>query len=203
MVAEYFGKQHKDVLRAIKMLDCSADFQERNFALSFYINDIGRNGGKKQNPMYYMTRDGFTFLVMGFTGKIAARFKEGYINAFNEMEKVLTENDNVKYVLDLLDKGFKDTNNHLRQQIQEVKREYGLGNHSPVCDLAYGFNLYRDMSVESCIRNLVARVNNSTLNGWFFYCEQLKYKKRYEEMNSAMKRMSTEMYRAFRVFPEQ
>lgn len=68
VVADYFRKAHKDVLRTIKMLDCSSIFQERNFAPSFYISDLA-NGGHKNNPMYYMTRDGFTFLAMGFTGK--------------------------------------------------------------------------------------------------------------------------------------
>ncbi|MGI9701007.1 Rha family transcriptional regulator [Pseudomonas aeruginosa] len=36
-----------------------------------------------------MTRDGFTFLCMGFTGEEAARWKEAYINAFNKMEQAL------------------------------------------------------------------------------------------------------------------
>lgn len=39
--------------------------------------------------MFYLTRDGFTFLAMGFTGKVAVEFKETYINAFNEMEKAI------------------------------------------------------------------------------------------------------------------
>ena len=43
--------------------------------------------------MYYITRDGFTFLVMGFTGKVAAKFKEYYINAFNAMEETLRKNE--------------------------------------------------------------------------------------------------------------
>lgn len=89
-IAEFFGKLHKDVLRDIRNLECSPDFQERNFALSFYISKLPNNGHKKL-PMYYMTRDGFTFLAMGFTGKEASRFKEAYINAFNTMEKVLLE----------------------------------------------------------------------------------------------------------------
>lgn len=83
-VAEVFSKQHKDVLKAVKSLDCSEEFRERNFALS-KINY--QNGNiKKQLPMYYITRDGFMFLVMGFTGKTAAKWKEAYIKAFNEME---------------------------------------------------------------------------------------------------------------------
>ena len=89
-VAEVFGKQHKDVLKAVKSLDISEEFRERNFALSKI--DYQNGNIKKQLPMYYITRDGFMFLVMGFTGKMAARWKEAYIKAFNEMEKMLNEN---------------------------------------------------------------------------------------------------------------
>lgn len=89
-VAEVFGKQHRDVLRAVKSLDISEEFRERNFALSKI--DYQNGNIKKQLPMYYITRDGFMFLVMGFTGKMAARWKEAYIKAFNEMEKILNEN---------------------------------------------------------------------------------------------------------------
>lgn len=83
-VAEVFSKQHKDVLKAVKSLDCSEEFRERNFALSKI--DYQNGNIKKQLPMYYITRDGFMFLVMGFTGKTAAKWKEAYIKAFNEME---------------------------------------------------------------------------------------------------------------------
>ena len=80
LVAEKFERNHRDILRAIKKLDCSADFTERNFTLSEYEDSTGR-----KLPMYQMTKDGFIFLVMGFTGSKAAKFKEDYINAFNEM----------------------------------------------------------------------------------------------------------------------
>jgi len=39
--------------------------------------------------MYYITRDGFTLLVMGYTGEKAMRFKEAYIKQFNAMERAL------------------------------------------------------------------------------------------------------------------
>ena len=84
-VAEVFGKQHKDVLRAVKSLDCSEEFHKRNFELMQKSIKIG-NGAERKSPMYYITRDGFMFLVMGFTGKTAAKWKEAYIKAFNEME---------------------------------------------------------------------------------------------------------------------
>lgn len=83
-VAEVFGKQHYNVMKAIKSLDCSEEFR----AVNFNVSKIDYQNGniKKQLPMYYITRDGFMFLVMGFTGKTAAKWKEAYIKAFNEME---------------------------------------------------------------------------------------------------------------------
>jgi Rha family phage regulatory protein len=62
-VAENFGKQHKDVLRAIKNLDVPEDFNRRNFAPVEYEDKKG-----EKRPAYLMTRDGFTLLVMGVTG---------------------------------------------------------------------------------------------------------------------------------------
>ena len=84
-VADHFGKQHKSVLRSIKNLDCSSEFSGRNFALTS-SDVIQPNGGLRKEPSYELTRDGFTFLAMGFTGKEAAKWKEAYINAFNKME---------------------------------------------------------------------------------------------------------------------
>lgn len=86
-IAEIFNKKHKHVLESIKRLDCSPEFREPNFRPS----EIPYQNGniKKMLPMYYITRDGFVFLVMGFTGKTAAKFKEAYINAFNVMEERL------------------------------------------------------------------------------------------------------------------
>ncbi|EPW5097276.1 Rha family transcriptional regulator [Salmonella enterica subsp. enterica serovar Alachua] len=84
-VASYFGKQHKNVIQKIASLECSAEFTELNFQLSEYIDASGR-----KLPCYQITRDGFAFLAMGFTGKRAAQFKEAYINAFNKMEKQLS-----------------------------------------------------------------------------------------------------------------
>lgn len=87
-VANKFEKNHRDVMRSIKMLDCSEDFRARNFALSSYSVETG-NGTYKEYPEYLMTRDGFTFLAMGFTGAKSARFKEAYIAEFNRMEEEL------------------------------------------------------------------------------------------------------------------
>ncbi|BDO97576.1 hypothetical protein TUM9812_46640 [Escherichia coli] len=84
-VADFFSKRHDDVLKKIRTLECSASFTARNFSVSDYTDCTGR-----KLPCYQITRDGFAFLAMGFTGKRAAQFKEAYINAFNQMEKQLS-----------------------------------------------------------------------------------------------------------------
>ncbi|ELP3923324.1 Rha family transcriptional regulator [Escherichia coli] len=83
-IAACFDKRHADVMRSIQSLECSAEFRQRNFASANYMDEQG-----KPRPIYSITRDGFAFLAMGFTGKRAAQFKEAYINAFNEMEQQL------------------------------------------------------------------------------------------------------------------
>lgn len=83
-IAETFGKRHADVLRDIKALECSKEFTQRNFALTSYKDASG-----KSNKKYLLTKDGFTLLVMGYTGEKAMKFKEGYIRQFNAMEKAL------------------------------------------------------------------------------------------------------------------
>ncbi len=85
-VSETFGKRHDRVLRAIKDLDCTDDFRLPNFGEGLYADKNGQ-----MRPMYEMTRDGFVFLVMGFTGPKAARCKEAYITAFNQMEQALRQ----------------------------------------------------------------------------------------------------------------
>ena len=84
LVAKVFNKEHGKVMRDIANLKCSNDFRAANFGLSSYVNEQN-----KEFPMYEMTKDGFTFLVMGYTGQKAAEFKEAYINAFNTMETEL------------------------------------------------------------------------------------------------------------------
>lgn len=87
-IADYFDKQHKDVLRKIDMLDCSPEFTSANFCADVQTVEVG-NGAERESRCYLITKDGFMFLVMGFTGKKAARLKEAYIAKFNAMEAEL------------------------------------------------------------------------------------------------------------------
>ena len=85
-VAEVFGKRHDNVIRGIEDLlsKCPKEFCALNFEESTYTNQQG-----KKQPMYLLTRDGLTLLVMGYTGKEAMKFKLAYIEAFNCMERQL------------------------------------------------------------------------------------------------------------------
>lgn len=87
-VADVFGKLHKNILQSIELLkpDLPTDFTGLNFQPSSYKDNTGR-----ENPMYLLTRDAFTLLVMGFTGKKALRFKLAYIAEFNRMEALLAD----------------------------------------------------------------------------------------------------------------
>lgn len=82
-IAENFGKEHKNVIQAVANL-----VAENSAAKSMFYETTFENRGK-QYPMYLMNRDGFSLLVMGFTGKAALEWKLKYIQAFNEMEKKL------------------------------------------------------------------------------------------------------------------
>ena len=85
-VAKHFKRRHADVLRAYDCMRCSAEFNQRNFAS---VEDLDAKGEMRR--MIRMTKDGFMFLVMGFTGEEAARMKEAYIHAFNQMAEQLQQ----------------------------------------------------------------------------------------------------------------
>lgn len=88
IVAAYFEKEHRTVLRSINEI-----LAAQNCAAKFFYTASFLNRGKRY-PMYFMNRDGFSLLAMGFTGKKALEWKIRYIQAFNEMERKLKEQEN-------------------------------------------------------------------------------------------------------------
>lgn len=84
-VAQVFGKEHKNIIRAIRTLLGSAQncAHRRWFCESTYIDAQG-----KSRPMFLMNRDGFSLLAMGLTGAKAMQFKVAFIEQFNAMERV-------------------------------------------------------------------------------------------------------------------
>lgn len=86
-IAEFFGKQHHHVVQKIESLECSERFLTSNFSRVKF-----EHRGNTYNA-YQITKNGFVFLVMGFTGKKAAAFKEAYIAEFDRMEAELHQNN--------------------------------------------------------------------------------------------------------------
>lgn len=104
-IAKVFGKNHFHVLRDIENilndLREIGDLQcKSNFGLVKYKDKKG-----EFRPAYQISRDGFSLLAMGFTGKKALQFKIAFINAFNEMEKLLQKEIKSpnKYLTDLME----------------------------------------------------------------------------------------------------
>lgn len=93
-VAEKFEKRHDKLLFEIERMysgligeGCPQNGGDPLFLKSSYIHPQN----KQRYPKYYMTRDGFTLLAMGFTGQKALEWKLKYINAFNRMESIIRE----------------------------------------------------------------------------------------------------------------
>lgn len=173
-VAETFGKRHADVLRDIENLECSNDFRERNFALSKYSVE----NNKRSYPLYYITRDGFTLLAMGYTGEKAMKFKEGYIKQFNAMEKALIgkikEREKGIAVRQALTKALQQSNENERmhghaystytdviykvvfgKSAKQLREEYGITKKDMLRDYFSREELERIQSVEMIVSGLV------------------------------------------------
>lgn len=90
LVAEVFGKEHRNVVRDIKNLiegGVLKNEQTPMFEETTYINEQN----KQSYPMFIMNQDGFTLLAMGFNGKKAMEFKLKYIEAFNAMKRQIEQ----------------------------------------------------------------------------------------------------------------
>lgn len=140
-VAEQFGKQHAHVLRdidnlifALKNADDDrgqskigessegAEFARNNFMEASYINQQN-----KEQPMYLLTRDGFTLLAMGFTGARALQFKVAYIDAFNRMEQIIRNGTNAAALT------------HFEERLQALEGTAGSGNGEVTDTVSFSF----------------------------------------------------------------
>lgn len=113
-VAKVFGKRHFHVLRDIenilndlREIGTSQDLSNFGEVVRISKTTNPKNGKlvNRKMPMYNLTRDGFSLLAMGFTGKKALQFKIAFIKAFNEMEKLLQKEIKSpnKYLTDLME----------------------------------------------------------------------------------------------------
>ena len=154
-VGEVFDKPHKTVLRSIENIITEAknglsDNSAQNCAQSFFYETTYKDGSGKSNKMYLMNRDGFSLLVMGFTGAKAMQWKIKYIEAFNEMEKRLKAQSSDSYMIaDPIERALKwaEEQKAHRQQValleaNNARQEQIIGELKPKAD-------YTDMILQN------------------------------------------------------
>jgi len=92
-VAERFEKRHDSLLRTIRESEAYDEFVNAHEIVAVKYKDAKG----EERPMFLLGRDAFSFFVMGFTGKKAARWKLDYIKAFNYMERIIKERATVEW----------------------------------------------------------------------------------------------------------
>lgn len=112
-VAAKFDKQHKDILRllSVKLRSPNKDRLSQHFFKSTYKDEQD-----KPRPMYLMDRDGFSFLVMGFTGEKADKWKLDFIDAFDEMEQEINSRNDIALI------EWQSKYNELENKLQETQK---------------------------------------------------------------------------------
>lgn len=183
-VAEYFGKDHSNILKSIRSLDLSLKFNQVNFYLVDYTDQKG-----ERRPMYIMTRDGFTLLAMGFTGKKAMAFKIAYIEAFNRMERMLRENESTEYAKAILKERIAEFNRRMKEGVAEGRKRHGDG-YGGRGDMMPWLPFYDRMSFEENLRNALAFVSCAYAESMFFFSRLDKKEDELEEMRKFLRKLS-------------
>ncbi|MGN0298900.1 MAG: Rha family transcriptional regulator [Lachnospiraceae bacterium] len=159
-VAEVFERQHRTVLAAIENVikNSSAEKSAQCFHQSTYKDSTG-----KSNKMYYMNRDGFSIVAMGFTGKKALEWKWKYIEAFNKMESTIRELSSQEHIESRkLGKLTRKAETDLIKELVEYAREQG-SEHPEKLYMTY--SKLANKTVGAKDRNLatVSQLNNLAL----------------------------------------
>lgn len=117
-IANNFSKRHDNVLRDIENMKKDVLNFEEMFRKGEFKDSYGRS-----QPCYFMNRDGFTLLAMGFTGKQALDWKIKYINAFNQMEKQLKSATPQLTGEELMAKALIEANSVLARQSKQLEEQ--------------------------------------------------------------------------------
>lgn len=158
-VADRFGKQHKDVLRAIEVLCNQLSSQSAQNYADYFIPDNYRDNRNRIQKRYRLTRDGFSLLVMGFTGPAALHWKLLYIEAFNKMEeKIKTQPDLTAMVTHITTQVIQTLLPELKKAVEpeppKPKHIYAVVSMDGIKKTTVHYNGYDPASVRSIAKNL-------------------------------------------------
>jgi len=163
-VAEKFKKRHSDVIRSIEGIASQLPKNqcERIFTLTY--NQVKQPNGGIRNEIYYlMNRDGFTLLAMGFTGKLALKFKLDYINAFNRMEKHIAAQkvDTLKLSAQI-ERILKQNSKDLMKYKDELAKRFGFDSTLASTGIIQGTLWNEEYGFDTNLRNLLAVCQGNT-----------------------------------------
>ncbi len=193
VIAEKFNKEHKHVLDSIRkqieffVAEKSATKLDNYFIGTTYTDDRG-----KTYPEYLITRNGFTLLVMGFTGEKAFDFKIRYIEAFNYMEKLLLEKQTTQWVENRTQsKLSRKSETDIIKQLVEYAKEQGSENADKLY-ITYSKLANKTIGIESNSRDNITskQLNNlSIIEEIILNCirENMEQEKHYKDIYQACK----------------
>ena len=127
-IAEDFDKRHADVIEKIEEL-----IKTENSVMTMFIETSYKAGTGKSYKEYLITRDGFSLLVMGFTGLKALQWKLKYIEAFNKMEQTLREPQKQLTPIEMMELQFKILKEQ-GQKLDEVEEKVEVLSNSMTID---------------------------------------------------------------------
>lgn len=175
-VAQNFEKRHDNVLRDIENLHKDVLNFEEMFIESTELDSYGRD-----RRIYYMNRDGFSLLAMGFTGKKALQFKLKYIDAFNQMEKQLQQQKplSLPEQIQLIAKGYDG----LSKDVEDIKNRMGLPGN-----MAHAFTKKRNAKIINVLGGKKSNayrdknVRAKTYRALFSSYREMFYQDRYNDL---------------------
>ena len=189
IVAEVFKKEHSKVLRDIENLSCSEEFRVANFGEGSFQNS--KTG--QLHKMYEMIKDGFTFLVMGYTGKTAAKFKEDFINAFNTMEKQLRQSSGTN-VLEEIERQLLQASRSWLDYMEQLQGGAKTKMNLPLyVSLAPSFN--DSMTTEQKISQLIHFISNNVNGALYAHSRMIELEE--ELKNKTGERALDNLYELF------
>lgn len=178
IVAETFNKDHKNVIRKINSLLDEIDTSSKLSALNFFNKSEYTDDHNERRPMYYMNRDGFTLLAMGFTGKEAFEWKLKYIEAFNSMEKLIHSNGMIDKRSEIA-RLIIDTPTDKIPVIKELYSEYfsstpAVGSLEHISDLNTGYTTWLNETGVSK-EWLTSLPTSNIYNDYLRYCRDNRF----------------------------
>ena len=129
-------------------------------------------------------------LAMGFTGKVAAKFKEAYINAFNEMERMLSgvtvrEDEIINIIRELC----ADVNSRIKGHEKVLKKEHGVQQAGDMSCLS----LLRHGTIKEQLTNIFATLNNNIMSGQFAWAKLEKVDNENKEMKRELSKVASKL----------